>query len=128
VSIHSLIVQQVNLLVDLWNKVSFPTEDDTETEFKLSDYKLSRRNVKGFLEHFQNCKDCSADNAFLMATQNDEGEDVLRLNNVYFPLLVEDDDDNEWGQFDPSLLGDKHSDERTIFPVEDRDEVSLCSR
>lgn len=90
------VIQHTSLLVSLWDKIAFPNEDDEDTDFKLSDYGMTRADVGGFITHFQTCKDCAADHAFLMATQDDSGEDVLRLNNVYFPVLTEADSDDEW--------------------------------
>ena len=90
------VIQHTALLVALWNKVAFPNEDDEDTDFILGDYGLSRKDVGGFITHFQTCKDCAADHAFLMATQDDSGADVLRLSNVYFPVLTEVDNDSDW--------------------------------
>lgn len=90
------VIQHTALLVSLWDKVAFPNEGDEDTDFKLSDFGMERKDVKGFINHFQTCKDCSADHAFLMATQDDEGADVLRLSNVYFPILSEVDKDSDW--------------------------------
>jgi hypothetical protein len=39
-----------------------------------------------------------------MATQNDNGDDIFRLSIAEFNLFSEDDDE-EWGNFDPALLG-----------------------
>jgi hypothetical protein len=52
---------------------------------------------------------------------------VLQLNNAYFPLLSEEDDD-EWGMFDRSLLGDEEpmETEQSIFPVEPEDKRVLA--
>lgn len=125
-----LVINQVALLVGMWGKIAFPSEDSQETDFRLGDYGLDRNSVRGFLQHFQTCKDCAADNAFLMAAQDDaDGADMLRLSNVYFPMCVENDSDEEWGLFDPELLGDNGgsgADERTIFPVEKDDAVVLA--
>ena len=90
------VIQHTSLLVSLWDKISFPNENDEDTDFKLVDYGLTRKDVGGFITHFQTCKDCAADHAFLMATQDDDGNDVLRLSNVYFPILSEVDSDDEW--------------------------------
>jgi len=125
-----LVMKQVALLVAMWGKIAFPTEDDQETNFRLGDYGLDRNSVKGFLQHFQTCKDCAADNAFLMAAQDEaDGADMLRLSNVYFPMCVEKDSDDEWGLFDPDLLGENGGtgeNERTIFPVENDDVIVLA--
>jgi hypothetical protein len=45
-----------------------------------------------------------ADNAFLSATQNQYGEDVLRLTAVAFPLLTEPEDAQEWSDFSGAYL------------------------
>jgi hypothetical protein len=72
---QSVISGQNKLLVDIWNKIAFPGEESVEQQFRLQDYGLNRRQMEGFIQHFQNCKDCAADHAFLMATQNDDNED-----------------------------------------------------
>lgn len=123
------LVQLNRLLVDLWDKIAFPTTatDDSDTVFRLKDYGLSRGDIKGFLKHFQVCKDCAADGAFLMATRDEQGEDVLQLSNVDFPLTVEDDSDDDWGLFDKSLLGDE-ADAVYVpsFPVEPVDDIVMA--
>jgi hypothetical protein len=74
------------LMVDLWGAVAFPG-DGSEVSLPLSQYALTRKDVRGLLKHFQSCKDCAADNAFLMATQNSANEDVLSLCYVNFAVL-----------------------------------------
>ena len=90
----------VNLLVDIWNFSSYPNAENSEIDFVLTNYGLDRSGVKGLISHFQSCRDsCAADKVFLMATQNDEGEDVLRLTQVDFTFLTDDEaDDNNWGK------------------------------
>ena len=90
------VIDHTSLLVSLWDKIAFPNENDEDTDFRISDYGLSRKDVGGFITHFQTCKDCAADHAFLMATQDENGADVLRLSNVYFPMLSEEDSDEDW--------------------------------
>lgn len=90
------VIDHTSLLVSLWDKIAFPNTDDEDTDFRLTDYGLSRKDIGGFITHFQTCKDCAADHAFLMATQDDDGADVLRLSNVYFPILSETDSDDDW--------------------------------
>ena len=92
------VIRHTSLLVSLWNQIAFANTEGNEEEvdFKLTDYGLTRKDVKGFIAHFQTCKDCAADNAFLMATQDDAGEDVLRLSNVHFSVLTEVDSDSDW--------------------------------
>jgi hypothetical protein len=54
------IMRKTALLVSLWKNIAFPPEDPDETiDFVLKDYGLNRRDVKGFIEHFQTCKDCA---------------------------------------------------------------------
>jgi hypothetical protein len=120
------VIRHTSLLVALWDKIAFPNEDDADTDFKLSDYGMSRKDVGGFIAHFQTCKDCAADHAFLMATQDDSGADVLRLSNVYFSVLTEVDSDDDWGLFNPEQLGDEIDlTAKTIFPVEMDDNLVL---
>ena len=140
-----LVTGQNKLLVDLWTHIAFPDENTPEIAFKLADYGLKRGDVKGFIQHFQNCKDCAADKAFLMATQNEEKEDILRLSSVFFPIFSEEEDDEEWGMFDRSLLGEEGNEEEEgsntngdivstdsddaipalIFPIETDDSIVL---
>lgn len=58
--VEAVLLGQNRLLVDLWQKVAFPPEDGRESEFRLSAYGLTRRDMPGFIQHFQNCKDCAA--------------------------------------------------------------------
>ena len=51
------ILRQVAMMISLWQNVAFPSDEGIE--FKLSDFGLTRNDVKGFLKHFQNCKDCA---------------------------------------------------------------------
>lgn len=94
----------------------------------LKDYKLKRKSVRGFLKHFQTCKDCAVDNAFLMATQDEEGNDAVSLSSMSFPLAVEDEDDEEWGQFDQSeeFLGAMIDTNIKPFPEEPDDDIVLA--
>ena len=52
------ILRQTAMMISLWNGVTFPPEDGT-LDMKLSDYGLNRGDVRGVLNHFQNCKDCA---------------------------------------------------------------------
>lgn len=54
----------VDLMVDLWQAAAYPEKDSMGKEFCLSDYSLNRSMMKGFLNHFLICKDCSLDNCF----------------------------------------------------------------
>lgn len=109
----------------LWQKISFPDLNEDGYDLKLSDYGLTRKDVGGFIKHFQVCKDCAADHAFLMATQDDENNDVLRLSNVNFAVLTENDSDDDWGHFDLALLGEDNVELKPIFPVEMDDNIVL---
>ena len=70
------------------------------------------------------------DKAFLMATQSKEGDDMMVLTSVHFPLLSEDEDAEDWGNFDPSLMGETHElpaeSEQAIFPIEENDDIILA--
>ena len=99
----------IRLLIDFWHEISFPPNgtqlsedlDEKVSILRLPDYSLTRDDVRGFLKHFQSCKDCGADNVFLMASQEDckvkgkEGVkvDALRLTHVEYSLLSESEDD-----------------------------------
>lgn len=124
------ILRQTALMISLWKNIAFPPDIENGVEFKLSDFGLTRSDVRGFLGHFQNCKDCAADNAFLMATQNSNNEDVLKLTSVNFPILSEGEDDEEWTDYENYF--EKELDENgielvveSVFPIEDNDEVVL---
>lgn len=133
-----------NLLVDLWTGVVYPPvlndsiddDDDDGVVLTLKDYNLNRNDVKGFIDHFQTCKDCAADNAFLMATTDDDNNDALKLANVKFSLLSEDEDeyDSLGDSFDSELFNNPDNiapDEfdidltKSIFPIEQDDNVIL---
>lgn len=95
----------IELLINIWTSVCLASqeqgwmqnenEEDEYIDFVLSDYYGDgtssvendsgriRKRASGVIQNFQFCKDtCAADNVFLMATQNDEGKDVLRLSRV----------------------------------------------
>ena len=121
---------RIFLLRSIWEKVAFPNPDEDEVEFKLSDYGLTRGEVNPLLNHFQSCKDAGGDSAFLMASQNSKKEDILILQNVYFGLINENEenvDGETFGEIDFSLLTETDvSSDRTIFPVEPKDEIVLA--
>ena len=52
------VLRQIAMMISLWQNVAFPSEDEG-VEMNLSDYGLTRKDIKGFLQHFQNCKDCA---------------------------------------------------------------------
>jgi hypothetical protein len=62
--VNDKILRQTALMISLWESVAFPPLDDDPNldlsiSLKLSDYGLTRVDVKGVLQHFQNCKDCA---------------------------------------------------------------------
>jgi hypothetical protein len=119
------VVQLTRLLTDLWGAVAFPDEHD-EVDFVLSEYALERNQMEGFINHFQSCKDCAADGAFVMATQNDDNKDVMKLTNVAFSMLTNDGDDDNWGDY-ASVLGEQNADDLLpIFPIEEEDDVIIA--
>lgn len=125
--INPKLLSKASLLVHLWGAISYPTDTIEETDFVLRDYQLTRYDVEGLTKHFQACKDCAAEGVFLMATQNDEGYDVLRLSNMPCDLLTDDGDDDGWGAYeqDEAVVASEQVDTRPIFPVESDDEVII---
>lgn len=125
--INPKLLSKTSLLVHLWGAISYPTDTIEETDFVLRDYQLTRYDVEGLTKHFQACKDCAAEGVFLMATQNDEGYDVLRLSNMPCDLLTDDGDDDGWGVYeqDEAVVASEQVDTRPIFPVESDDEVII---
>jgi len=125
--INPKLLSKTSLLVHLWGAISYPTDTIEETDFVLRDYQLTRYDVEGLTKHFQACKDCAAEGVFLMATQNDEGYDVLRLSNMPCDLLTDDGDDDGWGAYeqDEAVVASEQVDTRPIFPVESDDEVII---
>lgn len=121
------LLSKTSLLVHLWGAISYPVDAIEETDFLLRDYQLTRYDVEGLTKHFQACKDCAAEGVFLMATQNDEGYDVLRLTNMPYDLLTDDGDDDEWGVYeqDEAVVASEQVDTRPIFPIESDDEVII---
>lgn len=124
-STHPITHRLATLLLDIWGAVSFPNPS-SEVRFPLEDYGLSRQDVKGLIHHFQTCKDCAADNAFLMATQDSQGRDCLQLNYVEFPLFSEDTEDEDWGNIDRSLLEhEQEPEQEDVFPTESSDDIVI---
>lgn len=129
-----LFTKQARIMNDIWESIAFPESSEVFKDFKLKDYDLNRRDVKGMIQHFQFCKDYAADNAFLMATQDDEKQDVLRLNYISFPVLSAENDDYD-EEYDENDISNKIKDlygedgmgeaETPIFPIESDDEVVL---
>jgi len=118
--------KRTDLLLAIWEKVAFPVG---EISFKLSDYGLTRDSSRTLLDHFQSCKDYAGDNAFLMAMQDDEGNDILLLNDVSFKVLSEDDDE-VFGEEDYSELLSQYTDDadavgKDIFPNEPDDNIVM---
>jgi hypothetical protein len=107
----------VNFLASLWKSISFPKEEH-EMEFRLADYGLNRKSIRGVLAHFQNCKDCAAEDSILIATQDDKKNDVLVLTPGNFKILSDnpEDDDEIWEDIDESYFaGD--APEAEVLPV-----------
>ena len=111
-------------LVNFWETMC--NQDDSSKLMTLSDYNMTRNDVKGFLNHFQMCRDYAADDSFVMATRDKNGEDALLLNKVNFPLAVEPEDAEEWGQFEQSeeYLGELV--DTSSFPEELNDDIVLA--
>ena len=97
-----LVYKHISLLIAIWQKIHdlaqnsdsdvVEDDDDDYSDFVLSKYygantdnksSKNRKLVDGVIKHFQFCKDtCAADGAFLMATQNSDDQDLLRLSRV----------------------------------------------
>ena len=91
-----VVIGQTNLLVDIWREVAFPT--GPEVDLVLKDYGLHDRDLSGLLRHLQNCKDCAGDGAYTVPGKNIDGDTILSLSKVEFPLLSDDPEDAEgWG-------------------------------
>jgi len=145
----SLLNAHIDLLINIWQSVCLSSKEqgwlksgDEEEEFidfVLDDYYgngiLSeennfdsvRKRASGLIQHFQFCKDtCAADNVFLMATQNDEEKDLLRLSRANFAMLSEEEsNDEDWGNFDSTLMESDEVSEQLVFPIEENDSVVL---
>lgn len=133
---------QIRFLIDLWRNIASP-DDETdldsrspsdliEKSFRLTDYSQSRQSIQNVLKHFQTCKDCAADDAILLAEQDDDNNDMLTLTYGNFKLFNDDiDEDGEaWEDipdFDDSILGPKVEGtiEELIFKEEHDDEVVI---
>lgn len=135
--VNEKLLSQVQLLVDIWQNVVYPESNegidiedaDTSKVYRLKDYHLTRNDVKGFIQHFQNCKDCAADNAFLMATQDDSNDDSLLLSNVQFNILSESEDEYDSvdsGLSEYNIEEDNDTKQRPIFPIESNDDIILA--
>jgi len=136
---ETTVLRQIALLISLWQNIAFPPpseQDDNHVDFKLTDFGLSRNTVRGVLSHFQTCKDCAADNAMLIATQDETNDDILRLLATNFPLLSEEDDES-WTDY--SNLGELEGEEgmgtqaeddevsnKPVFPIEGDDSIVLA--
>ena len=114
-------------LVSFWKTMCSPNDGAMSKTMTLADYNMTRNDVKGFLNHFQTCRDYAADDAFVMATKDKNGNDALLLNKVNFPLAVEPEDGEEWGQFEQSeeYLGKMQESSWRSFPEELDDEIVL---
>ena len=44
-----LLTKQATILYEIWNQISFPNENELTKEFLLSDFGMSRDNVKGII-------------------------------------------------------------------------------
>ena len=51
--------------------------------------------MQSVLDHFNSCKDVALDNAFLMAMQDNAGEDILVLSNVRWDYVQGEDPDGQ---------------------------------
>ena len=134
---------QVNLLVDLWEEVIKPSDIEGKI-YLLQEYNNMKHNhARGLIDHFQNCKDCAADGAFIMPNRIDN-KDVIEFTNLDYKILSGDTDDlDNWGDdvlADMKAMGIEPSDEngsggmqsdengtnRPVFPIENNDDIILA--
>eukprot|EP01041_Mallomonas_annulata_P006512 gene6512-13151_t len=123
-----LLKKQASILGEIWKQIAFPTESQVIMDFRLDDFGLNRNTVRGMLQHFQFCKDCAGDNAFLMATQDKDKNDLLRLNHVAFRVLSEEQDEFDDESFE-IVIPEGHNEDLPmlpIFPIEPNDDVLLA--
>ena len=106
--------------------------------FRLSDYGLTRETVSCVLQHFQNCKDAGLDNAFLMAMQDNTGQDILVLTSVNWDMEGVSDGErfgeedysemlSEYDEIDNILeMGERMEKKRKdVFPIEPDDNIVM---
>ena len=120
---------QIDFLISLWDNISFPNPTN-EVTFNLNDYGLNRYNIKGILKHFQACKDCTTEDSILIATQNDNKEDILILNNAEFKTLSDNPEDNDetWEDLDENMFENESFNVLSmvpVFPTENSNEIIL---
>ena len=98
------------------------------------------------MKHFQACKDCAADEAILIATQDSMKNDVLVLTLAAFKLFSDDpdvstpnnllilltiaQDEDTWDEEDTiaQAFADEHTNEEPqlpVFTIEPNDEIIL---
>lgn len=122
-------LNKVRFLESLWKGISFPSDIPAEgQEFRLKDFALTRRSIQPVISHFQTCKDCAGEDAVLVATQDDEKNDMLVLSCGGFKILSDnpEDDDEVWEDLDESLFGPVEGEnELPVFRDEKDDEKVL---
>lgn len=138
---------QVNLLVDLWTEVIKPSDIEGKI-YLLQEYNdMNHHHARGLIDHFQNCKDCAADGAFIIPNRIDK-KDVIEFTNLEYKILSGDTEDlDNWGDdvlADMKAMGiepnnpnpsndgntngtiNENNVQRPIFPVELNDDVVLA--
>jgi hypothetical protein len=111
-------------LKEFWETIVYPDESGEPKELLLNDYGINQKIfVNGLLEHFQVCKDCAADEAFMQVTQGGKG---IKLSKIGFSVFNNDEDD-DWDDTDDiaGYDGEQVEDTKTVFPIEEDDSIIL---
>jgi len=114
---------RATFLRTFWETIVYPDESGEPKELMIQDFGISKKIIPGLLEHFQVCKDCAADEAFMQVTQ---GGQAIKLSRIGFNVFNSDEDD-DWDDNDEiaGFDGEHIENEKTVFPIEEDDNIIL---
>lgn len=114
---------RATFLRTFWETIVHPDDSGEPKELMIQDFGVSKKIIPGLLEHFQVCKDCAADEAFMQITQ---GGNAVKLSRIGFNVFNHDEDD-DWDDDDniAGYDGEQIENEKTVFPIEEDDNVIL---
>jgi hypothetical protein len=113
------LIPVARLSTKIWETIA--RQDNTQSQyFPLENFNLTRRGVAGFMRHFQLCQDCAADGVYLLAMQDEQNNDILRMVRTNFSILTEDGNDDDWNDWTGGNETETHE-----YPVVPEDEVLL---
>lgn len=115
-------LNRATFLKEFWETIVNPENDSKE--LLLQDYGINQKIIPGLIEHFQICKDCAADSAFMRVTQ---GGKAIQLSNVGFNLFDSENDD-DWDDEDEiaGFEGEVPTENvKNVFPIEEDDNIIL---